>query len=318
LAGFILRRVGAALIVLFLSSILVFVGIRALPGDPVLALSGEERDPVAIEQTRHKYGLDQPVPVQYVKWLGHALQGDLGESTRTGLDITPIIVERLPITLELAALSVLIGVVLGLAAGVLAAVRRGFVADYTTTSVALIGISIPNFFLGLVLILVFAVHLHWLPASGYVPFFEHPIENLKRMIMPAFVLGTGLAAVVMRQVRSSMLESLGADYVRTARAKGLSEPVVVGVHALRNSLITVVTLVGLQMGALISGAVITEQIFVIPGFGKLTVDAIFERDFPLIQGVVLVAAAGYVIVNLTVDILYSLINPRIRIAGRSS
>jgi peptide/nickel transport system permease protein len=316
LASFILRRVGAALIVLFLSSILVFAGIRALPGDPVLALSGEERDPVALEQTRHKYGLDQPVVVQYVKWLGLALQGDLGESTRTGLEITPMIAERLPITLELAALSVLIGLLLGIPAGVLAAVRRGFVADYTTTSVALVGISIPNFFLGLILILVFSVHLRWLPASGYVPFLDDPVENLKRMIMPAFVLGTGLAAVVMRQVRSAMLESLGADYVRTARAKGLSERVV-KVHALRNSLITVVTLVGLQMGALISGAVITEQIFVIPGFGKLTVDAIFERDFPLIQGVVLVAAAGYVIVNLTVDVVYSLINPRIRIAGRA-
>jgi peptide/nickel transport system permease protein len=317
LISFILRRAGAALIVLFLSSILVFIGIRALPGDPALALAGEESDPVALQQIREKYGLDQPLPVQYVRWLGLALQGDLGESTRTGLDVTPIILERLPITIELALLSVLIGVVLGISAGVLAAVRRGFVADYTTTSVALVGISIPNFWLGLMLILVFAVHLRWLPASGYVPFFEDPIENLRHMIMPAFVLGTGLAAVVMRQMRSSMLESLGADYVRTARAKGLSEPVVIGLHALRNSLITVVTVVGLQMGALISGAVVTEQIFVIPGFGRLTIDAIFERDFPLIQGVVLVAAAGYVIINLTVDVLYSLINPRIRVAGRA-
>jgi peptide/nickel transport system permease protein len=317
LISFILRRAGAALIVLFLSSILVFVGIRALPGDPALALAGEESDAAALEQIREKYGLDEPVPVQYLRWLGLALQGDLGESTRTGLDVTPIIVERLPITIELAVLSVLIGVFLGIGAGVLAAVRRGFVADYTTTSVALVGISIPNFWLGLMLILVFAVHLKWLPASGYVPFFEDPIGNLRHMIMPAFVLGTGLAAVVMRQMRSSMLESLGADYVRTARAKGLSEPVVVGMHALRNSLITVVTLVGLQMGALISGAVVTEQIFVIPGFGRLTIDAIFERDFPLIQGVVLVAAAGYVVINLTVDVLYSLINPRIRIAGRA-
>ena len=318
MTGFILRRVGAALIVLFLSSILVFAGIRALPGDPVLALSGEERDPVALEQTRHKYGLDEPVLVQYVKWLSLAVQGDLGESTRTGLDVTTVIVERLPITLELAALSVLIGLMIGIPAGIWAAVRRGFSADYVTTSVALVGISVPNFFLGLVLILVFAVHLQWLPASGYVPFVDDPIENLKRMIMPAFVLGTGLAAVVMRQVRSSMLEALSADYVRSARAKGLSEPVVVGVHALRNSLITVVTLVGLQMGALISGAVVTETIFVIPGFGKLTIDAIFERDFPLIQGVVLVAAVGYVVVNLIVDLLYSLINPRIRIAGRNA
>jgi peptide/nickel transport system permease protein len=317
LTSFILRRVGAALVVLFLSSVLVFVGIRALPGDPALALAGEESDPATLAQIREKYGLDQPVPVQYLQWLGLALRGDLGESTRTGLDVTPIILERLPITLELAFLSVLIGVLLGISAGVLAAVRRGFLADYTTTSVALVGISIPNFWLGLMLILVFAVHLKWLPASGYVPFFEDPVENLRRMLMPAFVLGTGIAAVVMRQMRSSMLESLGADYIRTARAKGLSEPVVIGLHALRNSLITVVTVVGLQMGALISGAVVTEQIFVIPGFGRLTIDAIFERDFPLIQGVVLVAAAGYVIVNLTVDVLYSLINPRIRVAGRS-
>jgi peptide/nickel transport system permease protein len=318
MGSFLLRRTGAALIVLFLTSLLVFAGVRALPGDPATALGAEENDPASLQAVRDKYGLDDALPVQYLNWLSLAVRGDLGESTRTGLEITPIIVDRLPITLELAALSVLFGVAVGVAVGVLAAVRRGFLVDYASTSVALVGLSLPNFWLGLMLILVFAVHLDWLPASGYVSFFDDPVENLKRMILPAFVLGTGLAAVVMRQMRSSMLDALGADYVRTARAKGLSEAIVVGSHALRNSLITVVTLVGLQLGALISGAVVTEQIFVIPGFGKLTVDSIFQRDYPLIQGVVLVAAAGYVLVNLAVDILYSLLNPRIRISGRAA
>jgi peptide/nickel transport system permease protein len=200
---------------------------------------------------------------------------------------------------------------------VIAAVRRGSLADYGGSLAALLGLSIPNFWFGLVLILVFAVALGVLPASGFVPFFEDPLDNLRRMIMPAIVLGTGLAAVIMRQTRASMLESLGSDYVRTARAKGLRDRSVVGSHALRNSLITVVTLVGLQLGALISGAVVTEQVFVLPGFGKLTVDSVFQRDYPLIQGVVLVAAFGYVVVNLLVDILYSLIDPRIRVSGSS-
>jgi peptide/nickel transport system permease protein len=315
MTGFVLRRVGAAVIVLFLSSVLVFVGVRALPGDPVLALAGEQRDPAVLAQIRHKYGFDQPIPVQYVKWLGNALHGDLGTSTKSGLPVTQTILERIPITLELAALSVLFAVLLGVSAGIIAAVKRGSLADYASSSIALFGLSIPHFWLGLMLILLFAVQLRILPASGYVPFVDDPIENLRHMLMPAFVLGTGFSAIVMRQMRSSMLESLSADYVRTARAKGLSEREVIGAHALRNSLITVVTLVGLQLGALISGAVITEQIFVIPGFGKLTIDSVLQRDFAMIQGVVLVAAAGYVLVNLVVDLLYSVLNPRIRVSA---
>lgn len=314
--GFFLRRAGASLVVLFLASILVFAGVRALPGDPALALAGESRDPAVLEAIREKFGLNDPLPVQYVKWVGNVLQGDLGISSKSGLGVGKTIVDRLPITLELAGLSLFVALVLGIPAGVIAAVKRGSLPDYLSSSVALFGLSIPNFWLGLLLILVLAVQLNLLPASGYVPFFEDPIENLRRMTMPSLVLGTGLAAVVMRQMRSSMLDSLTADYVRTARAKGLSEFEVVAVHALRNSLITVVTIVGLQLGGLISGAVVTEQIFVIPGFGKLTVDSVFQRDFALIQGVVLVAAVGYVLVNLAVDVLYSLINPRIRISGR--
>ncbi len=314
---FILRKVGAALIVVFLASVLVFAGVRAIPGDPALAFAAEDRDPKVLAEIRAKYGLDDPMPVQYVRWIGLAVQGDLGTDTR-GLPVAETIVTRLPLTLELAGLAILIGAGIGIPAGVIAAVRRGKASDYAATTVALFGLSVPHFWLGLVLIIVFAVNLGWLPAGGYVSFREDPIGNLEHMLMPAIVLGTGLSAVLMRQMRSAMLTSLSADYVRTARAKGLSEWSVVGKHALRNSLITITTVLGLQLGALISGAVITEQIFGIAGFGRLTVDSVAQRDYALLQGVVLVAAAGYVVVNLLVDLTYSLINPRIRVGGAGS
>jgi len=312
--GFVLRKIGAALIVLLIASFFVFLGIRALPGDPAVALGGEDRDPHVVAQIRHDYGLDKPLPVQYVRWLGHALRGDLGEDQRS-LSVSHTIITKLPVTLELAGLSVLIAILIGIPTGVLAAVRRGKVTDYVSTTIGLIGLSVPHFWLGLMLILVFSVNLHWLPAGDYVPI-AHPLANLEHMILPAIVLGTGFAAVLMRQMRSAMLESMGSDYVRTARAKGLSEWKVVGWHAFRNSLITVTTVIGLQLGALISGAVITEQIFGIAGFGRLTIESVQQRDYTLIQGIVLVAAAGYVLVNLAVDILYSVLNPRIRVSGR--
>jgi peptide/nickel transport system permease protein len=314
MGGFLLRKAGAALIVVFLSSIVVFIGVRALPGDPAIALGAENRDPAVMAAIRHSYGLDKPLPVQYVKWISKALRGDLGLDARQ-LPVGHTIVTRLPITLELAFLAILIGTAIGILAGVIAAVRRGKLSDHSATATALVGLSVPHFWLGLMMIIVFAVDLHWLPASGYVSFRAHPLGNLEHLLMPALVLGTGLSAVLMRQTRSAMLNSLSADYVRTARAKGLSERVVIGKHALRNSLITVTTVVGLQLGALISGAVITEQIFVIPGFGRLTLDAVNERDYTLLQGVVLVAATGYVVVNLLVDVAYSLLNPRIRVSG---
>jgi peptide/nickel transport system permease protein len=316
--GFFLRKVGAAVIVVLLASVVVFAGTRALPGDPALVLAGEDRSPQALADIRAKYGLDDPLPVQYAAWLTHAVTGDFGESRRAGLSVGSTILERVPITLELAFLSILVALVLGIPAGVIAAVKRGSAADYASGSLALVGLSIPHFWLGLLLILVFAVQLQILPASGYVPFFEDPVENLRRMVMPALVLGTGVSAIVMRQMRSSMLDSLSADYVRTARAKGMSERQVVVGHAMRNSLLTVVTLVGVQLGALISGAVVTETIFVIPGFGRLTIEAVRQRDYALIQGVVFIAAAGYVIINLLVDVLYSYLNPRIRVSGGGS
>ena len=317
MGGFLLRKTGAALVVLVLASMLVFLGVRALPGDPALALGGEERDPAVLTQIRHDYGLDQPLPVQYIHWVGHVLRGDLGTDQRK-LSVSHTIVTKLPITLELAGLAIVFGSALGILAGVIAAVRRGKASDYAATTVALAGLSVPHFWLGLLMIVLFAVDLHWLPAGGYVPFAQDPLGNLEHMVMPAIVLGAGLSAVVMRQMRSAMLDSLNADYVRTARAKGLSERSVVGKHALRNSLITVTTIIGLQLGALISGAVITEQIFGIAGFGRLTIDAVQQRDYALIQGVVLVVAVGYVVVNLLVDIAYSLLNPRIRIVARPS
>jgi peptide/nickel transport system permease protein len=311
--GFVLRKIGAALIVLLIASFFVFLGIRALPGDPAVALGGEDRDPQVVAQIRHDYGLDQPLPVQYVRWLGHALRGDLGQDQRS-LSVSHTIITKLPVTLELAGLSVLLAILIGIPTGVLAAVRRGKPSDYASTAIGLIGLSVPHFWLGLMLIIVFAVDLHWLPAGDYVPI-AHPLANLEHMVLPAIVLGTGFAAVLMRQMRSSMLESMGSDYVRTARAKGLSEWKVVGWHSFRNSLITVTTVIGLQLGALISGAVITEQIFGIAGFGRLTIESVQQRDYTLIQGIVLVAATGYVLVNLAVDILYSVLNPRIRVTG---
>ena len=314
MGGFLLRKVGAALVVLLLASMLVFLGVRAIPGDPAIALGAENRDPAVLAAVRHKYMLDRPLPVQYAHWVWLAVHGDLGVDQRD-LSVSHTIVSRLPISLELAFLSMFLAVAIGIPAGVIAAVRRGKVSDYTVTTSALIGLSVPHFWLGLLFIIWFAVDLHWLPASGYVSVFQHPVANLEHLVMPCIVLALGVAAVLMRQMRAAMLMSLSADYIRTARAKGLNERTVIVRHALRNSLITVTTVIGLQLGALISGVVITETIFGIAGFGALTVEAVNQRDYTLIQGVVLVAAAGYVIVNLAVDVVYALLNPRIRASG---
>ncbi|GAA4558361.1 ABC transporter permease [Planotetraspora kaengkrachanensis] len=314
---FILRRCGAAVMVLLLGSVLIFLGVRALPGDPAVVMAGEDASPALVAAIREEYGLDQPLPVQYVEYLRQTLSGNLGRSTQDQLPVTTILAERLPVTLELTALAMLVAITVGVLAGIVAAVRRGRLADYVATGFGLAGLSVPPFWLGLLAILLFSVTLRWLPASGYVPFTEDPVGNLQRMVLPTLVLGMGFAAVLMRQTRSAMLSALSADYIRTARSKGLPERAVVGVHALRNSLTTVVTVLGLQLGALISGAVVTEQIFVIPGFGKLTVDAVLTRNYPVIQAVVLVTVTAYVVINLLVDIAYAFLNPRIRLSGAS-
>lgn len=311
---YFLNRVGTSLITLFLVTIVIFAGVRALPGGPAVALSAEISDPAVLEQIRHEFGLDKPIPVQYAIWIKNALHGDLGRSPKTGLSVSKTIMHRLPITAELAFLALLMALILGIPLGILAAVRRGSIADYLCTCSALLGLSVPHFWLGLLFILAFAVHLGILPASGYVPFSVDPWANLAHMVMPAFVLSMGVAAVIMRQMRSAMLESLGADYIMTARAKGLSKWRTVMVHALRNSLMTVVTITGLQAGILMSGAIITEQIFVIPGLGRLTVEATFSRNYPALQGIVLIAATSVIAANLLTDLVYSLLNPRIRMA----
>jgi peptide/nickel transport system permease protein len=312
---YLLRRLAESVVTFILVTIVVFLGVRALPGDPARALAGEESDPATLAEIRRSFGLDQPVPVQYVKYVENALSGDLGRSSRTGLPVAETISHALPVTLQLALFAILIAALIGIGAGVIAAVRRRTVSEWAANGVALLGLSVPNFWFGLMAVLVFAIAYPVLPASGFVSFFDDPYQSFRHLLLPAIVLGTGLAAVIMRQTRSAMLEALGTDYVRTARAKGLGGAQVIFGHALRNSLIVVTTIVGLQLGALISGAVVTEQIFVLPGFGKLTIDAVFTRDYPMIQGVVLVTATAYIGINLIVDLLYSLIDPRIRVGG---
>ena len=312
---FLVRRVFISIVTLFVISLVVFTGVRMIPGDPARVMAGTDADEAGLEEIREKYGLKDPVPVQYLRWVGLALTGDLGESIRTRQSVAWTVAIKLPITIQLACFAVLIAIGVAIPAGVLAAVRRNTVWDLLASGVSLCGVSVPNFWLGIMLILLVSVRLGWLPASGFVPFWEDPLGNLQRMIMPAFVLGTALAAVLMRQTRNSMIEVLSADYIRTARAKGLAGRAVVFRHAIRNGLIPVVTVLGLQMGALMGGAVVTEQIFVVPGFGRLVVEAVFTRDYPLVQGVVLITASAYVLVNLAVDVSYSFLNPRIRIRG---
>ncbi|WP_286788639.1 MULTISPECIES: ABC transporter permease [unclassified Pseudomonas] len=312
---FILRRLFSAIPTLILVSLFVFTLQKLLPGDPVLAMAGEERDPAVIEYLRDKYRLNDPVPVQYLNWVGNVLKGDFGTSLRTEQPVTALIVSKLPVTLELSFFALLIALLIGIPTGILSAVRKGSAVDYSANIVALSGISIPHFWLGILLIMVFAVKLRWLPASGFVPFSENPLQNLKTLLLPAFVLGAGLSGTLMRHTRSAMLEVLRSDYVRTARAKGLFPRTVILKHAFCNALMPIVTLTTLLFGELLGGAVLTEQVFSIPGFGKMIVDAVFNRDYAVVQGVVLCVAIGFVLMNLLADVLYRLINPRLRTAA---
>ena len=315
---YLFGRAWQSLVTLLLATLVVFLGIRALPGDPALALAGEDRTPEALRAIRQEYGLDQSLPVQFWSFVRQLVHGQLGTSIRTGVPVSSMMRTALPVTLELSLIAIVIAIIVGVGAGVVAAAQRGRPAEWLANGVALIGLSIPHFWLGLIAILYLSVATGLFPASGFVPLLEDPIGNLHHLVLPAVILGTGLAAVIMRQTRSSMLDSLATDYVRTARAKGLRPGAIIGRHALRNSLIVVVTIVGLQLGALISGAVVTEQIFGLPGFGKMTIDAVFQRDYPVIQAVVLVTATAYIVINFLVDMLYSLIDPRIRVTGEAS
>jgi len=313
-ATFLLRRLALIVPTLFFVSVFVFGLQQLLPGDAALALAGEVRDPAVIAFLRQKYHLEDPLPVRYGLWVKGVLSGDLGESIRIKRPVRDLVLEKLPVTAELAAFAVVIALSIGLPMGILAAVRNNSAVDYAATMTALWGRSIPNFWLGILLILLFSVQLGLLPASGFVSPSESLSRNIATLIMPAFVLGNAGAALIMRHTRSAMLEILSADYVRTARAKGLSETRVVLHHALRNALLPVITLGALEFGELLSGAVLTEQVFTIPGFGKLIVDAVFNRDYAVVQGVVLFTATAYIVLNLIADVLYVVVNPRIRFA----
>jgi peptide/nickel transport system permease protein len=311
-SGYLVKRLAAILPTIFFVTVIVFSLQQLLPGDAATILAGEDQDPQVIAYLRQKMHLNEPLPVRYGYWIAGVAHGDLGESLRIQEPVTKLILQKLPVTLELAAIAMLIALAIGIPAGIVSAVGKDSAWDYAANVFALWGLSTPNFWLGILMIMLFSVQLGWLPASGYVSPFEDLKGNLAAMIMPAFVLGNAIAAVLMRHTRSAMLQVLGADYVRTARAKGVEEWKVVLKHGLRNALTPIITLGALEFGTLLSGAVLTEQVFSIPGFGKLIVDAVFNRDYSVVQGVVLFTSTVYIVLNLLADLAYFLVNPRLR------
>ena len=312
MTSYLVKRLLSVLPTLLLVSMLIFGLQQLLPGDPAKILAGEEQDPNVVAYLTAKLHLDEPLPVRYGYWIAGVVQGDLGESVRTQLPVLSLILQKLPVTAELAFLAMCVAIVIGIPAGIASAVGRGTVWDYAANVFALWGLSTPNFWLGILMIMLFSVHLGWLPASGFVSPTEDLLGNLASMAMPAFVLGNAIAAVLMRHTRSAMLQVMQSDYVRTARAKGLDERTVILKHALRNALTPIITLGALEFGTLLSGAVLTEQVFTIPGFGKLILDAVFNRDYAVVQGVVLFTATTYIMLNLMADMAYFWVNPRLR------
>lgn len=308
----VLRRLAATVPVLLLVTAGVFALIHLTPGDPIDAMMAESVDDTVKATLRKQLGLDQPIYLQYAAWMGRLLHGDLGRSIRNQEPVIENVRRRIGPSLQLAGFAMVISLVVAFPVGILSAARRNTPVDRVGTTFALFGICMPNFLIALLLIFLFGVTLRWLPISGYVNPLEEPLDGLRSLLLPAITLGLALAAVITRTLRSSMLEALAEDYVRTARAKGLSEWSVVRGHVLKNALIPVVTVLGLQLGTLIGGAVITEYVFALPGVGRLVVDAVFARDYPLVQGVVLLIAIGFILSNLLVDLLYGWIDPRIR------
>ncbi|HYU20584.1 MAG TPA: ABC transporter permease [Chloroflexota bacterium] len=312
MSTYVLKRLVSMAPVLLLVSVVIFSIIHLTPGDRVLVMLGEEASPEARDALRRELGLDQPLPIQYAAWLARVLRGDLGRSIRTHQPVSEAILQRLPVTIELSALAMLVSLSIALPAGIVAAVRRNSRADVISTVFSLLGVSMPNFLLAVLLIFVLSLQLRWLPPIGYVNPLQDIAANLKGMIMPALALGTALAAVVARLTRSSLLEVLSQDYIRTAWAKGLREGLSIQRHAMKNSLIPVVTVVGLQLGNLLGSAIVTETIFALPGVGRLVIDSIFQRDFPLVQAVVLYLSLIFLMVNLLVDLVYAYRDPWIR------
>jgi peptide/nickel transport system permease protein len=310
---YIIRRLLQSAFIIWGCATLVFFMIRMIPGDPVVMMLGPEYTPEAAALIRQKLGLNESLPVQYVRWFANLATGDLGGSIATGETVAQVITTGLPKTLSLAAVSFVIALIIAVPAGIIAALKRNSVFDYGASVIAFIGVSMPSFWVGIILILIFAVHLRWLPAIGYSEIGEDGFaEWFKRLILPSLAIGTGYSAILMRFVRAGLLEVLGSDYVRTARAKGVRERSVVLRHALRNSLIPVVTVIGIQLALLLSGAVVVETVFSIRGIGRILVGAIFDRDYPIVQGVILLVAVIFVLANLIVDIIYTFLDPRIR------
>ncbi|MCA9859225.1 MAG: ABC transporter permease [Thermomicrobiales bacterium] len=309
--AYLIRRLIFALVVIVGVATISFALLHLIPGSPVDAILGTESTPEARVALEHQLGLDRPVLVQYVSWWGNVLRGDLGSSVMTKQPVGKLISERLPVTLPLALFSMLIALLIAVPAGIVSALRRNTWIDGLVSVIAFAGLSIPGFWLGTLLILGFSVHWQIFPPGGYVSILDDPISGLRHLVLPAIALGTTFAAVLTRMIRSSMLEVLGADYIRTARAKGQTEQRVVVGHALRNALIPAVTIIGVQVGILLSGALIIEQIFSLPGIGRLTVQAVLDRDIPLLQGCIIVIALIFVIVNLVTDLIYVYLDPRI-------
>ncbi|KAA2235919.1 ABC transporter permease [Salinarimonas soli] len=314
MAAYLTSRIASLVPILFGTSLVSFFLIRLVPGDPAVALLGLEADERAIAALRAQLALDQPLVVQYLTWLGRVLSGDFGRSVQGGREVLPLLVGALGPTAQLSFAAAIVSLVIAIPAGIVAATRRDTAVDYGASFAALCGLSMPSFWLGILLILAFSVHLPWLPASGYVPPLSDPLGFISHLVLPALTLGAALAAATMRMTRSAMLEVLRSDYVRTARAKGIPGRLVVWRHAFRNARIPVVTLLGIQFGQLLGGVVITETVFSWPGIGKLTVDAIFARDYAVVQGAVLLTATIFVLINLATDLVYTVLDPRVRLA----
>ena len=315
MTAYILRRLVMLIPVLLIVGTVVFALVHLTPGDPAAVMAGQSATPEQIEQIRKQLGLDRPFLEQFVDWFGGLFRLDFGESIFLGMSVTDAIKERAQPTMLLTLYALIVQIAIGVPAGVIAAVRRNSVLDRILMVLSISGAAIPTFFLGILLILFFAVNRRWLPSGGYVPIQDDPVEHFKSMLMPAFALGFSSAGLLARMVRSTMLDVLREDYVRTAFSKGIAERQVIVRHALRNALIPAITVIGASMGALLGGAVVTEFVFTIPGMGRLVVQSISRRDFPVIQGAVMVIAAIYVLVNLLIDILYVYIDPRVRYGG---
>jgi peptide/nickel transport system permease protein len=309
--NYAIRRILQLIPVLFGISVLIFAVMKMIPGDVISGILGVEATPVLRAQLAAKYGLDKPYVVQYLNWIGGVLQGNFGESIRTSAPILPEILTRFQVTAELTILAAVISWIIALPLGIVAAVKRNSAVDRFVRVFALLGVSVPGFALSILLILVLSLAFHYFSPLGYVGLFEDPLQNLQIMILPAFILGVSISGSVMRMTRSSVLEVLRQDFVKTVRAKGASERVTVFKHVLRNALIPIVTLIGMQIGSLLGGAVIIEQIFSLPGLGQMTLTGINQRDYPVVQGCVLFIAFIYVLVNLITDLLYAWIDPRI-------